>query len=62
MNEEIRCITNKGKAAKNERENNDSDYLQALYSVYKKLGQFFSHTCLNKDTSVILKVIYIWLR
>ena len=44
------------------RENNDSDYLQALYSVYKKLGQFFSHTCLNKDTSVILKVIYIWLR
>ena len=32
----------------------------ALYNVYKKLGQFFSHTylltCLNKDTAVLKKV------
>ena len=46
MNEEIRCITNEGKTAtneaRNEWENNNSDFLQALYSVYKKLGQFFS--------------------
>ena len=41
MNEEINCITNAGKTAKNEWENGDSDLLVALYSVYKKLGQFF---------------------
>ena len=33
MNEEIRCITNEGKTAKNEWGNVDSDYLQ-LYTVY----------------------------
>ena len=32
MNEEIRCITNEGKTAKNEWEN-DSDFLPALYFV-----------------------------
>ena len=32
MNEEIRCITNEGKTAKNEWEN-DSDFLPALYIV-----------------------------
>ena len=42
MNEEISCITNEGKIARNKWENDDSDFLQALYSVYKKLGQFFS--------------------
>ena len=42
MNEEIRCITNEGKTARNEWENDDSDFLGVLYSVYKKLGQFFS--------------------
>ena len=46
-----------------EWENDNSDILQALYSVYKKIGQFFFHTyflnCLNKDTSVLLKVINI---
>ena len=41
MNEEINCITNARKTAKNEWENGDSDLLVALYSVYKKLGQFF---------------------
>ena len=63
MNEEISCITNEGKAAKNEWENDDSDFLLALYSVCKKLGQFFFHTylltCLKKNTSVRLKVINI---
>ena len=63
MNKEIRCITNERKAAKNEWENDDSDFLVVLYSVYKKLGQFFrrtySLTCLNKDTSVLLQVINI---
>ena len=44
MNKEIHCITNKGKVAKNEWENDDTDFLQALCSVYKKLGQLFFHT------------------
>ena len=42
MNEEIRCITNEGKTARNEWENGDCDILRALYSVQKKLSQFFS--------------------
>ena len=64
MNEEIHYITNKrkNKTVMNEWENDDSDILQALYSVHK-LGQFFFCTyllnCLNKDTSVLLKVINI---
>ena len=33
MNEEICCITSKGKKAKDEWENN-SDFLPALYIVY----------------------------
>ena len=41
-NEEFCWIKNKGKSAKNEWENDDSDFLQALYSVHKKLGQLFS--------------------
>ena len=41
MSEEICCVTNKREAAKNEWENDDSDFLRALFSVYKKLGQFF---------------------
>ena len=54
MNEENHCITNGGKTANNEQENDDSDFLRALYSKYKILGQFFFHTCLltclKKDT------------
>ena len=42
--EEIHCIIDEGKMAKNEWENNDSEFLRALYSVCKKLGQFFFHT------------------
>ena len=33
MNEEIHCIANRGKKAKNEWEKDDSDFLWALYSV-----------------------------
>ena len=46
MNEEIHCITNKGKrkTAINEWKNDNSVILRALYSVHKKLGQFFFHT------------------
>ena len=46
MNEEIRCIINKGKTAKNEWENDDCDFLRALYSVYIKLGDLFFNTSL----------------
>ena len=46
MNEEICCITNGGKRARNEWENGDSDVLQALYSVYKKIRSIFFHTLL----------------
>ena len=64
MNEEIHCITNKRKATKKEWENDDSDFLRFLYSVYKRSGQFFFHTysliCLKKNKSVLFKVINIW--
>ena len=34
MDEEICCITNKGSTSKYEWENDDSEFLQALYSVF----------------------------
>ena len=37
VNEEICSISNRGRTAKNEWENDGSDFLQALYNVYKKL-------------------------
>ena len=46
MNGEICCTTNEGKTAKNEWENDDSDFLQALYSLYKKIRTIFFHTLL----------------
>ena len=46
MNEESRFINNKGKTTKIECEN-DSEFLTALYIVYKKFGQFFFHTLLG---------------
>ena len=53
MNEEICYIANEGKTAKDESENDYSDFLRGLYSVYiKKLGQFFSHTSLAIHLSV----------
>ena len=36
MNEKIQCITNKGITAKNELENDGSDFLWAIYTTYKK--------------------------
>ena len=55
--------TNGGKTAKNEWENDDSDFLRALYSVYKKIRTIFFHTLLatylNKDTSVPSQLINI---
>ena len=55
MNDQIHCITNEGKTSKNIWENEDCDFLVALYSVYKKLGQFFSHTLIAN----LLKQRYI---
>ena len=52
MNEEISCISNEGKMARNEWENDDSDFLQALYSVYEKIRTFVSHTLLAVHCSV----------
>ena len=52
MNEEIHCITNEGKTARNEWENNDSNFLRALYSVYKKIRTIFFHTLLAIHRSV----------
>ena len=57
MNEEIHCITNKRKTAKNEWGNDDFEFLRALYSACKKIRTIlFPHLlpCLNKDTSVLL--------
>ena len=47
MNEEIHCITNEGKMARNEWENGESHFLQALHSVYKKIRTIFFHTLLT---------------
>ena len=62
MNEELRCITNKGKATKNEWKNDDWHSSSSFY--IKLIGQLFFHTysltCLNKDTSVLLKDKNIW--
>ena len=42
MNEEIHWVTNEGKMSRNEWENDDSDFVQALYGYIIKLRQFFS--------------------
>ena len=47
MNDEICCITNNGKMA-----SDDPSFLWTLYSLCKKIRTL---TCLNKDTSVLLK-------
>ena len=57
MNAEICCITNTGKTAKNEWENDDSNFLRTLYSVYKKNRAVFFHVLL-----VLLKIINILKR
>ena len=62
MIEEISGISNEGKTAKNEWEN-DSDFFQ-LYTLYMKkydnsFSILYSLICLNKDTSVLLQVTII---
>ena len=52
MNEEIRSITNQGETARNELENDDYNFLRALYSVYKKIKTIFFHTLLAIHRSV----------
>ena len=42
------CITNKEKAPKNEWENDDCDFLRALYSAYKNIpANFFQYFLMN---------------
>ena len=50
MNKEICCITNEEKTARNEWENDDSDFLTALNSVYKKIRTIFFHTLLTNHS------------
>ena len=61
MNEEIRCITNEGKRPRMNGKMTPTFF--QLYTLYKKLGQFFSILCsltyLNKDTSVLSQVTNI---
>ena len=59
MNKEIRCITNEGKTSRNEWEKDDSDFLRALYSVYKKIRTIFP--ILYWLYIVLLQVINIFL-
>ena len=40
MNKEIVVLLKNKNEAKNEWENDDSDFLQVLYRVYKKIWQF----------------------
>ena len=48
MNEEINCIANKGKTTNNERETDYSDFLWALYNLYKKIRKIIlSYVVLN---------------
>ena len=59
MNKETCWITNRGTTTNNQWNNDDSDTLWTLYSVYKKLGQssFLPYllTCLN--TLTYLKIL-----
>ena len=58
MNEEIRSITSKEKTSKNEWGSDDSDFLQALCNVYKKISTIlFPYLVVNlfkQNTSVLL--------
>ena len=57
MNEKICCITNEGETATNEWENDDYDFVRALYSVYKKIRTIFS--ILYSLYIILLQVINI---
>ena len=52
MNDEIHCITNEAKTVRSEWENDNSNFLQALYSLYKKIRTIFFHTLLVIHRSV----------
>ena len=52
MNEEIRCITNEQETTRNEWENDDYNFLRALYRVYKKIRTIFFLTLLATHHSV----------
>ena len=52
MNEEIHCITNEEKTARNKWKNDDIDFLPALDSVYKKIWGIFFHNLLTIHRSV----------
>ena len=52
MNQEIRCIINEGKMARNEWENDDFSFPRALHSVNKKIRTIFLHTLLAIHRSV----------
>ena len=52
MNEEIHCITNEEKTARNEWKNDDIDFLPALHSVYKTIWGIFFHILLTIHRSV----------
>ena len=56
MNEEICCIANEGKMAKNEWENDDSNF-NSVYN-YKKIRAIYFHTLLAMHHSVA-SYIYI---
>ena len=65
MKKFVALVATEGKTTMDECENGASDFLQALDSVHKKLGQFFFHNYplifLKKGTSVLLKVIFIYI-
>ena len=66
MNEEICCITDEGTMAKNGWENNDSDFLWALYSVHKIRAILFPYLLVNFQKYYVYvpnpfnKVIKFW--
>ena len=51
MNEKICCITNEGETTRNEWENDDYDFLRALYSVYKKIRTIFSILAIHRSVT-----------
>ena len=62
MKKFVVLLTNENQL-KNDWENDDSDFIRDLYSVYNMYIYFFHTcllTCLKKDTSVLLKVTNTW--
>ena len=59
MIEEICSISSEGKMAKNEWESDGSDFFKSVYEKIRVMLFPYLFTCLNKDASVLLKVINI---